>query len=139
MSEQKLVRVRDVMKQNFDLVDGMDTVQTALETMMHVETKSLIVKKRHKNDEFGMVLLSDIARQVAAGLGDQGAGLARLGDGEAADLALVGGQRQVELGFSRFGKLHADLARDRVRVIIQRSLLEILGHEFHLWKRSERI
>lgn len=66
MSEQKLVRVRDVMKTNFDLVDGMDTVQTALETMMHVETKSLIVKKRNENDEFGMVLLSDIARQVLA-------------------------------------------------------------------------
>ena len=66
MSQQKPIRVRDVMKTHFDLVDGMDTVQTALETMMHVETKSLIVKKRNANDEYGMVLLSDIARQVLA-------------------------------------------------------------------------
>lgn len=66
MSEHQLIRVRDVMKHNFDMVDGMDTVQTALENMIHVGTKSLIVNKRHKNDELGMVLLSDIARQVLA-------------------------------------------------------------------------
>jgi CBS domain-containing protein len=54
------------MKPHFDLVDGMDTVQTALENMMHVGTKSLVVKKRNNNDEYGMVLLSDIARQVLA-------------------------------------------------------------------------
>jgi signal-transduction protein with cAMP-binding, CBS, and nucleotidyltransferase domain len=51
---------------DFDMVDGMDTVQIALERMIHVETKSLIVKKRHDNDEYGLVTLSDIARQVLA-------------------------------------------------------------------------
>ncbi len=66
MSEQQLIRVRDVMKTDFDMVDGMDTVAMGLEKMFHVETKSLIVKKRHTNDEFGMVMLSDIARQVLA-------------------------------------------------------------------------
>ncbi len=66
MNERTLVRVRDVMKTDFDLVDGMDTVQNALERMIHVETKSLIVKKRHENDEYGLVTLSDIARQVLA-------------------------------------------------------------------------
>ncbi|MES9850838.1 MAG: CBS domain-containing protein [Candidatus Thiodiazotropha sp. L084R] len=66
MNDSKLVRVRDVMKSNFDMVDGMDTVQMALDKMTHVETKSLIVKKRHEHDEFGLVTLSDIARQVLA-------------------------------------------------------------------------
>jgi signal-transduction protein with cAMP-binding, CBS, and nucleotidyltransferase domain len=66
MSERPLIRVRDVMKTDFDMVDGMDTVQTALEKMLHVETKSLIVKKRNQDDEFGLVMLSDIARQVLA-------------------------------------------------------------------------
>lgn len=66
MSENQLVKVRDVMKPHFDMVDGMDTVATALEKMLHVETKSLIVKKRHPDDEFGLVMLSDIARQVLA-------------------------------------------------------------------------
>ncbi|HYN76998.1 MAG TPA: CBS domain-containing protein, partial [Lamprocystis sp. (in: g-proteobacteria)] len=36
------------------------------ETMRHVENKTLIVKKRHADDEIGMVLISDIARRVLA-------------------------------------------------------------------------
>jgi signal-transduction protein with cAMP-binding, CBS, and nucleotidyltransferase domain len=66
MNERQLIRVRDVMKTGFDMVDGMDTVAMALEKMLHVETKSLIVKKRNDDDEFGLVMLSDIARQVLA-------------------------------------------------------------------------
>jgi len=66
MNDKHIVRVRDVMKRQFDTVDGMSTVAQALDTMQHVDTKSLIVKKRHENDEIGMVLLSDIARQVLA-------------------------------------------------------------------------
>ena len=66
MSERKLIRVRDVMKREFDLVDGMTTVKEALLKMKYIETKALIVKKRHADDEYGMVLLSDISRQVLA-------------------------------------------------------------------------
>jgi len=66
MSAHKIVRVRDVMKHNFDMVDGMDTVDQALERMMHVDTKSLVVRKRYEDDEFGMVMISDIARTVLA-------------------------------------------------------------------------
>jgi predicted transcriptional regulator len=61
-----VVRVRDVMKTQFDVVDGMDTVQNALKEMQYHDTKVLIVKKRHEGDEFGIVLLSDIAKQVLA-------------------------------------------------------------------------
>ena len=66
MAEKRLIRVREVMKTRFDLVDGMATVAAALETMRHVENKTLIVQKRHADDEIGMVLISDIARQVLA-------------------------------------------------------------------------
>ena len=66
MPDRPLVRVRDVMKTQFDVVDGMATVAAALETMRHVENKTLIVKKRHADDEIGMVLISDIARRVLA-------------------------------------------------------------------------
>ena len=66
MSKRELIRVRDVMKPDFDMVDGMDTVASVLGQMMHVETKSLIVKKRDSDDEFGLVTLPDIARQVLA-------------------------------------------------------------------------
>lgn len=66
MSKRELIRVRDVMKPDFDMVDGMDTVASVLDQMIHVETKSLIVKKRDSDDEFGLVTLPDIARQVLA-------------------------------------------------------------------------
>lgn len=66
MSDRKVVRVRDVMKTHFDMVDGMATVKEALNTMKHVDTKCLIVNKRHADDEYGMLLISDVARQVLA-------------------------------------------------------------------------
>lgn len=67
MSKREVIRVRDVMQPDFDQVDGMDTVQDALDkNMLHRETKCLIVKKRDDDDEFGLVTLSDIARQVLA-------------------------------------------------------------------------
>lgn len=66
MSENPIIRVRDVMKTKFDMVDGVATVEDALNQMAHVETKSLIVNKRHEHDEYGMVMISDIARQVLA-------------------------------------------------------------------------
>ena len=66
MSERKVVRVRDVMKSQFDMVDGMMTVQDALKKMRHVDTKCLIVNKRHDDDEYGIVLISDIAKEVLA-------------------------------------------------------------------------
>ena len=66
MNEKQVTRVRDVMKKEFDMVDGMDTVKHALQTMRHVETECVLVDKRHEGDEFGMLLLSDIARHVLA-------------------------------------------------------------------------
>jgi len=66
MSERAIIRVKDVMKTKFDMIDGLDTIQKALQTMNHVETKCLMVNKRHDQDEYGMLLLSDIARNVLA-------------------------------------------------------------------------
>ncbi len=66
MIDRKVTRVRDVMKTKYDLVDGMMTVKDALVKMQHIETKCLIVDKRHADDEYGIVLLSDIAKQVLA-------------------------------------------------------------------------
>ena len=66
MKDREVVRVRDVMKPDFDMIDGKLTVKDALQTMRHVDTKSLLVNKRHDDDEYGMVLLSDIAKQVLA-------------------------------------------------------------------------
>lgn len=66
MSERTIIRVRDVMKRDFDTVDGMATVSEAVQSMKHEQTKCLIVNKRHEDDEYGMLLISDIARHVLA-------------------------------------------------------------------------
>jgi len=61
-----IVRVRDVMKTKFDIVDGMLSVSDGLNAMKNVETKCLVVDKRTEDDEYGLVLISDIAKQVIA-------------------------------------------------------------------------
>lgn len=66
MSDRKIIRVKDVMKRNFDMVDGLTTISETLSKMKHVDTKCVIVNKRHDDDAYGMVLLSDIAKQVLA-------------------------------------------------------------------------
>lgn len=67
MSERKkLIRVSQVMRSEFYTVDGMATVDEALRIMKQNSAESLIVNKRHEEDEHGLLLISDIARQVLA-------------------------------------------------------------------------
>jgi CBS domain-containing protein len=66
MNTKNLVRVREIMKTKFDRIDGIITIAEALRTMQYPDTRVLIVNKRHADDEFGILLLSDIARQVLA-------------------------------------------------------------------------
>lgn len=54
------------MKTQVDIVDRLTTVADALRHMQHVETKCLLVDKRNDDDEYGIVLVADIARQVLA-------------------------------------------------------------------------
>ena len=61
-----IVRVREVMKSGVDIVDGMVTVGEALRNMQHPETRTLIVNKRHQDDEFGVVMFRDVAKSVLA-------------------------------------------------------------------------
>lgn len=63
---RQTIRIREVMKHQVDMVDGRTSVAEALRQMKHFETKTLIVRKRHDDDEYGIVLMSDIARHVLA-------------------------------------------------------------------------
>ena len=60
----KIIRVRDVMKSEVDVVDGMLTVTEALRTMKYPETRTLIVDKRNEDDEYGVVMFRDMAKKV---------------------------------------------------------------------------
>ncbi len=66
MIKTPVVRVRDVMLREFDMVSGQETISDALAKMKHVKTRLLMVDKRHDDDEYGIVRLGDIARQVLA-------------------------------------------------------------------------
>lgn len=66
MTTKEKISVRDVMKKSFDIIDGMTTVSEALKKMKHIETKTLVIDKRDDNDEYGVVLISDIAKKVLA-------------------------------------------------------------------------
>ena len=58
--------VKDVMWEQVDIVDSKSTVAQALEDMQHKKTKMLIVEKSHDYDEYGVLLVSDIAAKVIA-------------------------------------------------------------------------
>jgi len=64
MSEVTLVK--DVMWTKVDIVDGKSTVKDALSNMKHQKTKMLLVEKSHDHDEYGVLLIADIAAKVIA-------------------------------------------------------------------------
>ena len=64
--KKQTINVRDVMKRNINMAEGLDTVETALKKMEHQDNHTLIVNKRNEDDEYGIVLLSDIAKKVIA-------------------------------------------------------------------------
>jgi len=66
MTDNKRIRVKDVMKSNYGTVDGNTTITEALNQMKRLKTAVLIVKKRDADDEYGLLLVSDIAREVLA-------------------------------------------------------------------------
>ena len=66
MKQSKDVSIRDVMRTDVTEVEGSIDVMEAMRTMKRVGATCLIVKKRDANDEYGLVLFSDIAKQVIA-------------------------------------------------------------------------
>ncbi len=58
--------VSSCMRKDVTEIDGRMDVMSALKLMKEVGDTSLIVKRRDENDEFGMLLFSDIAKKVIA-------------------------------------------------------------------------
>jgi predicted transcriptional regulator len=66
VSERKVVRVSDVMERDYVIVEGVATVAEALATLRERNGHFLIVAKQHEDDEFGVVMVADIAKEVLA-------------------------------------------------------------------------
>lgn len=63
----KLVQVKDVMtKENYQFADGMMTVSEGIKLAKDNNVSALIINKRDEFDEYGLVLLSNIAKEVLA-------------------------------------------------------------------------
>lgn len=66
MNGENIKRVGDVMTSDFILVDGLATIAEAVQQMKVAGASCMIVRKRHEDDEYGILLMSDIAKHVIA-------------------------------------------------------------------------
>jgi predicted transcriptional regulator len=64
--KKDLVRVGDVMTPSVRTIGRMDTVAQAIEVMREAGVSSLVVERRDPSDEYGLVAISHIAREVVA-------------------------------------------------------------------------
>jgi predicted transcriptional regulator len=63
----KLVQVKDAMTtDNYQFADGMMTVAEGIKLAKEHNVTALIINKRNVQDEYGLVLLADIAKEVLA-------------------------------------------------------------------------
>ena len=60
------VRVGDVMNPELHSIDGLATVSDAMALMKRHGVEALAVNRRDETDEVGLVLVSDVAREVVA-------------------------------------------------------------------------
>ncbi|MGC9401501.1 CBS domain-containing protein [Vibrio genomosp. F10 str. 9ZC157] len=66
MKTHEIIQVRDVMANTYVMVDGLTTVNEAIALARQHNVKALIVNKRNEEDEFGIILMNDIAKKVLA-------------------------------------------------------------------------
>jgi predicted transcriptional regulator len=66
LTGKKIVRVADVMGQDYVIVNGVDTVAEAIAALRERDAHCLIVAKRNEDDEFGIVMVADIAKHLLA-------------------------------------------------------------------------
>ena len=64
MTQPSFTRVRDVMSAKPHIVDGLSSVTEAMVLMRERQVSSLVIDKRHEGDEFGLVVVQDIADKV---------------------------------------------------------------------------
>ncbi|NQZ21243.1 MAG: CBS domain-containing protein [Colwellia sp.] len=63
----KLVKVKDAMTtNNYQFADGMMTVAEGIKLAKQHNVSALIINKRNEHDEYGLVMLADIAKEVLA-------------------------------------------------------------------------
>lgn len=64
MTDDKVTRVADAMTQGVITIEATATVREAAQLMRDKRTSSIVVERRDEDDEFGMVVVTDIAGEV---------------------------------------------------------------------------
>jgi CBS domain-containing protein len=64
MSQSFFLPVREVMTRDPERIGGLATVQEALDRMKARRIGSLVVERRDAQDEYGLLLVADVAREV---------------------------------------------------------------------------
>ena len=60
MTKRSTVRVRDVMRDQFVLMDGISTVAEGITALSREGAHTLFIRRRTSDDEFGIVALADV-------------------------------------------------------------------------------
>ncbi len=63
-SDSRAIHVLDVMGGDLHTIDGLATAAEAMATMQRLKISSLVVTRRHDDDELGLITVSDLAREV---------------------------------------------------------------------------
>ena len=66
MKTRPILRVSDIMRTEVHTIDGLATVSEAIALMHRHQVSSLVVSRRDEDDEMGVVLVTDVAREVIA-------------------------------------------------------------------------
>ncbi len=66
MNAQKTTKVSQAMTASVHTIDAMATVKDAIQAMREHSVSSLAVERRDEHDEFGLLAIVDIAREVIA-------------------------------------------------------------------------
>ena len=62
----RISKVANVRKTPLHMVNGLASVQSAIEQMNRLNISSLVIERRNEDDEYGMVTVQDIAAKVIA-------------------------------------------------------------------------
>lgn len=65
-TKKTIIRVADVMTRGVITVEPSATIRQAVQLMSDNRTSSLVVERRDVDDEFGLLTVADIAREVLA-------------------------------------------------------------------------
>ena len=64
MSQASYKKVREVMSGQPTTIDGLASVAEAVEMMREHGVSSLVIDRRHQGDEYGLIVVQDIASKV---------------------------------------------------------------------------